>query len=77
MSNRFLGPLLLISWLFFANAFLLNIVVAVICEAFVEVTEENKEATEAVMLTSSSAIITLTSSSAIITLTSSSAIITL
>lgn len=47
MSHRFLGPALLLSWLFFANSFLLNIVVAVICEAFVEVTEENKEAQEA------------------------------
>eukprot|EP00283_Hemiselmis_rufescens_P023968 CAMPEP_0173441862 /NCGR_PEP_ID=MMETSP1357-20121228/24180_1 /TAXON_ID=77926 /ORGANISM="Hemiselmis rufescens, Strain PCC563" /LENGTH=763 /DNA_ID=CAMNT_0014407473 /DNA_START=30 /DNA_END=2318 /DNA_ORIENTATION=- len=44
LSHRFLGPFLLLCWLFFANAFLLNIVVAVICEAFVEVTEENKEA---------------------------------
>jgi len=49
-----LGQILLVAWLLFSNSFLLNIVVAVICEAFVEVTEENKEAQEAVRSPSSS-----------------------
>jgi hypothetical protein len=46
MVNRTLGPVLLVLWLLFANAFLLNIVVAVICESFVEVVMENKEQEE-------------------------------
>jgi hypothetical protein len=46
MVNRTLGPMLLVLWLLFANAFLLNIVVAVICESFVEVVMENKEQKE-------------------------------
>ncbi|KAJ1488357.1 Polycystin cation channel-domain-containing protein [Baffinella frigidus] len=46
MSNRVVGPLLLLFWLFFSNAILFNIIVAIICDGFSNVIIENEELDE-------------------------------
>mmetsp|Transcript_42132 Transcript_42132/g.86104 ORF Transcript_42132/g.86104 Transcript_42132/m.86104 type:complete len:800 (+) Transcript_42132:150-2549(+) len=45
-SNRVVGPALLITWCMFSNAILLNIIVAVVCEAFTNVMMENEDLDE-------------------------------
>jgi len=45
-SNRVVGPALLVIWCMFSNAILLNIIVAVVCEAFTNVMMENEDLDE-------------------------------
>jgi len=42
-SNRYLGPTMLVTWVLFTSVLILNIIVAVLCDAFAAVTIENEE----------------------------------
>ena len=42
-SNRYLGPISLLLWVCFTSVLVLNIIVAVLCDAFAAVTIENEE----------------------------------
>ena len=42
-SNRYLGPILLLFWVFFSNFLLLNIIIAILCDSFAVVMAENEE----------------------------------
>lgn len=42
-SNRYLGPMCLVVWVLFTSVLILNIIVAVLCDAYAAVTIENEE----------------------------------
>jgi len=45
-SNRYLGPVMLMVWVWFTSLLILNIIVAVLCDAYAAVTMENEEMDE-------------------------------
>eukprot|EP00960_Hanusia_phi_P018289 538837-Hanusia_phi.AAC.2 len=42
-SNRYLGPIMLLFWVFFSNFLLLNIIIAILCDSYAKVIAENEE----------------------------------
>lgn len=42
-SHRYLGPIMLLFWVFWTSLLILNIIVAVLCDAYASVTMENEE----------------------------------